>query len=220
MSVSTTIGRQAGAADGVRAGAPLPTWQRRPGWVALALTLILGCAAVGAYLYTAAGAKTAVVVVVRDVPEGRAIQRDDLSTVAVAGGVTAIAASHLDSVVGQAAAVHLLPNMLLQRSMVAAGSAMTSTDAQVGVVVKSGQIPADGLTPGDVVEVVALPSASVSQPGPPQVLVDKARVFASRVDPAQTGGTLVTLVVPRDRAVAVAAASGAGQIALIKVSAQ
>jgi Flp pilus assembly protein CpaB len=188
--------------------------------VALALTLIVGCAAVGAYLYTAAGAKTAVVVVVRDVPEGRALQRDDLSTVAVAGGVTAISASHLDSVVGQAAAVHLLPNMLLQRSMVTPGSAMTSTDAQVGVVVKSGQIPADGLIPGDVVEVVALPAASASQPSPPQVLVDKARVFASRVDPAQTGGTLLTLVVPRDRAVAVAAASGAGQIALIKVTAQ
>ena len=45
-------------------------------------------------------------------------------------------------------------------------------------------------------------------------------MFAARPDPVQPGGTLLTLVVPRDRAVAVAAASGAGQIALIKVSAQ
>jgi hypothetical protein len=188
--------------------------------VALGLTLVVGFAAVGAYLYTAAGAKTAVVVVVREVPEGRTVQRADLSTVAVAGGVTAIAGANLDSVVGQAAAVHLLPNMLLQRSMVAPGAGLSAEQAQVGVVVKSGQIPADGLIPGDVVQVVSLPSASASQPGPPQVLVERARVFASREDPAQAGGTLLTLVVPKSQAVSVAAASGAGQIALIKVSAQ
>ena len=41
-----------------RAGMPLPTRQRRPGWTALALTLIIGLGAVGAWLYSAAGSKT------------------------------------------------------------------------------------------------------------------------------------------------------------------
>lgn len=201
-----------------RAGVPLPTRQRRPGYVAVAVVLIVGFAAVGAYLYGQAGAKTPVVVVVGDVPAGHAIQRSDLSTVAVAGGVTAIAGDHIDSVVGSTAVVHLLPNMLLQRSMVAAGTGLSPSSAQVGVVVKSGQIPADGLAPGDSVEVVALPSPNAASPGPPQVIVAKAQVYASRLDPAQAGGTLLTLVVPAEQATAVAAASGAGQIALIRVS--
>lgn len=221
VSVSAASGRgQVGVVEGVRAGAALPIRQRRPGWIALGMALILGFAAVGAWLYTAAGAKTPVVVVVRDVPEGRVIQRDDLSTVAVAGAVTAVAGPHLDSVVGQTAVVHLLPNMLLQRSMVTTGAGLSMAEAQVGVVVKSGQIPADGLVPGDVVEVVRLTSASSAQPVPPQVLVDRARVAASRADPAQAGGTLLTLVVSRERAVAVAAASGTGQVALVKVAAR
>ena len=204
-----------------RIGAGLPTRQRRPGYVALAVALIVGLAAVGAYLYVQAGAKTPVVVVVRDVPAGHVIARSDLSTVAVAGGVTAIAGAHLDSVVGQTAAVRLLPNMLLQRSMVSAGAALPASSAQVGVIVKGGQIPADGLSPGDTVEVVALPARdSVDKSAAAQVLVGQARVFASRDDPAQAGGTLLTLVVPRSQATAVAAASGAGQIALIKVTPQ
>ena len=39
---------------------PLSTRQRRPGWAALAVTLILGFAALGAFLYLRAGAKVAV----------------------------------------------------------------------------------------------------------------------------------------------------------------
>ena len=51
-------------------------------------------------------------------------------------------------------------------------------------------------------------------------MVERARVFAAREDPSQLGGTLLTLVVQKTQAVPVAAASGAGQIALIKVAAQ
>jgi hypothetical protein len=51
------------------------------------------------------------------------------------------------------------------------------------------------------------------------VLVEAAVVFAVRDDPATPGGTLLTLVVPAAQAVSVAAASVAGQIALIRVGA-
>jgi hypothetical protein len=197
---------------------PLPTRQRRPGYAALAVFLIIGFAAVGGWLYLQAGAKTPVVVVVADVPAGHTIQRADLSTVPVAGGVTAIAGNHMDSVVGQAAAVHLLPNMLLQRSMVTSGSGLSSGSAQVGVAVKSGQIPADGLVPGDRVQVVRLPDPAAAEAQPARMLVDRAEVYAAREDPAQAGGTLLTLVVPREKAAEVAAASGAGQAAVIRVS--
>lgn len=214
-------------APGAGAGSPparsqLPTRQRRPGWTALAVALIGACAALGALLYVRAGAKTPVVVVVAEVPAGHVLARADLSTVAVSGGVTAIAGQNLDSVVGQTAAVHLLPNMLLQRSMISADPGLSGTEAAVGVVVRSGQIPADGLRPGDTVEVVALPAAGAASgtAATARVIVAAARVDAFRADPAQTGGNLITLIVPRSSSTAVAAASGSGRIALIEVSAR
>lgn len=201
---------------------PLPTRQRRPGWVASAIALILAFAALGAVLYQRAGAKTPVVVVVAEVPAGHVVTRQDLSTVAVAGAVTAVAAEHLDAVVGQTARVHLLPNMLLQRSMISADPALAATQAAVGVVTASGQIPSGGLRPGDTVDVVALPApgAAGAGSGTPaaQVIAANARVDDFREDPARTGGNLVTVIVPREKAVAVATASGAGRIALIAVA--
>lgn len=199
---------------------PLPTRQRRPGWAALAVALIGAFAALGAFLYVQAGAKTPVVVVVADVPAGHVVTRTDVSTVAVAGGVTAIAGDRLESVIGQTATVHLLPNMLLQRSMISPEPGLSAAQAAVGVVVKSGQIPAGGLTPGDTVDVIALPSTTTGAPQAPQVIVTSARVDAFREDPAQTGGSLLTLIVPREKATAVAAASGVGRIAVIEVAAR
>lgn len=215
----TKAGRSTSAPQAAsRAGAALPTRQRRPGWTALAVTLVVAFAAIGAWLYSSAGAKTAVVVVVRQVPAGHVIARTDLSTVAVAGAVTAVSGQNLDSVVGQVAAVPLLPNMLLQRSMITTEPSLTATVAQVGVAVRSGQIPADGLAPGEAVTVVELPATGAPESASASVLVDRATVFAVRDDPALAGGTLLTLVVPAERAVAVAAASGAGRAALIRVA--
>jgi hypothetical protein len=214
-----------------RASSPLPTRRRRPGLTALGVVLILGLAAVGAYLYNSAGAKTPVVVVTDTVPAGHIISRADLSTVAVAGDVVAIAAARLPNVVGQHAAVTLLAGTLMQRSMLSTGSGLPSGDAQVGVKVTSGQIPADGLAPGDIVQVLQLPDSDASSSAgatvgsgsnggvgsTAQVLVTHAQVFTARDDPAQSGGTLLTLVVPGSDAAAVATASGAGLVALIRI---
>ena len=204
-----------------RVGAPLPIRQKRPGYAALAVVLIIGLAAVGAYFYSQAGRKVPVVVVTSDVPAGHKILRSDLSTVQVAGSVTAIGGANLNSVVGETAVVELLPNTLLQRSMVTSAPALDSSAAQVGVAVTAGQIPANGLNPGDTVEVLQLPqknttSGSASIPAP-TVLADTATVYNSTSNPAQSGGTLLTLSVPKSVAAAVAAASNAGLIALIKV---
>jgi hypothetical protein len=210
----------------LRAGAvgmaPLPTRQRRPGYVALAVMLIALLATAGAWLYVQAGQKTPVVVVAREVPAGHVIERSDLSTVSVAGAITAIGGQNLESVVGQTAAVRLLPGMLLQRSMVSSSGPLEAGTAAVGVALKSGQIPADGVDPGDTVAVLQVPTAAAagSRAGDgadAQVLVEQASVFSARPDPAQAGGTLVTVLVPADDYVAVAAASGSGQVALVEV---
>jgi hypothetical protein len=204
-----------------RVGAPLPVRQKRPGYAALAVVLIVGLAALGGYFYSQAGKKVPVVVVTTDVPVGHTIERSDLSTVQVAGEVTAIGGANLNSVVGESAVVELLPNTLLQRAMVTSAPALTGSVAQVGVAVGPGQIPADGLNPGDTVQVLALPvknSASSSAAAPaPSVLAEGATVYSSTTDPSRSGGTLLTLVVPKPVGGAVAAASNAGLVALIRV---
>lgn len=204
-----------------RVGAALPIRQKRPGYAALAVVLIVGFAALGAYFYSQAGKKVPVVVVTSRVPVGHTIERSDLSTVQVAGNVTAIGGANLDSVVGQTAVVELLPDTLLQRAMVTSAPALISSAAQVGVAVSPGQIPADGLTPGDTVEVLQLPvknNTSTAAVPAPSVLAESATVYSSISDPSRSGGTLVTLVVPKSAAAAVAAASNAGLVALIRVA--
>ena len=197
----------------------LPTRQRRPGWAALGGVLVLGLGAAFGYLYSTAGSKEPVVVLTAPVAVGEVIDRADLSTVDVAGDVTAIAGSNLESVVGQRAAVALLPGTLLQRSMVTDADPIPAGQAQVGVAVKAGQVPADGLTAGDRVQVLRLAGqvAGSGDPGAPVVLVDSAVVFAAHPDPVQPGTTLLTLVVPADVAPNVAAAGATGAAAVVKV---
>src|SRR5664279_1101425 len=199
---------------------PLPTRQRRTGYAALGAVLVIGLGAAFGYLYSTAGAKVPVVVVTATVPAGQVITRSDLSTVDVAGDVTAIAGANLESVVGQRAAVGLLPDTVLQRSMVTDVDPTPAGVVQVGVAVKGGQLPADGLVPGDTVQVLRLPAAaSGGAAAVPDVVVDRATVFAAVPDPVQAGATLLTLLVPAGQAAAVAGASGAGAAALVKVPA-
>lgn len=200
---------------------PLPVRQRRTGWTALGGVLVIGIGAAFGYLYTSAGSKEPVVVITAPVAVGEVISRSDLSTVDVAGEVTAIAGANLESVVGERAAVALLPGTLLQRSMVTDADPIPAGMAQVGVAVKGGQLPADGLVPGDRVQVLALPGqlTGAGTPAAPTVLVDAAVVFAALQDPVQPGTTLLTLVVPAEVAPGVAAASATGVAAVVKVPA-
>jgi hypothetical protein len=217
---TTSPFRRSTLAAGVPAPLALPTRQTRRGWVALGVLLVVGLGAAGAYLYQQAGAKTSLVQVVRQVPVGQELTREDLSTVAVAGDLTAISAANLDSVLGQSAAVALVPGTLLQRSMLSPDdSGLQAGQSQVGVAVTGAQIPADGLSPGDLVTVYQLPDASQRQLTA-RVLVQNATVTATHPDTVATGGTLLTLTVPQPAAGDVAAASGAGQIAVVRIKAE
>jgi hypothetical protein len=197
---------------------PLPTRQRRHGWTALGAVLVIGLGAAFGYLYSTAGSKEPVVVVAASVAVGEVIDRSDLSTADLAGDITAIAGGNLETVVGQRAAVALLPGTVLQRSMVTDADPTPSGMVQVGLAVKGGQLPADGLIPGDRVQVLQLPGQVVgAEPAGPSVIVDKVAVSAARQDPVQPGTTLLTLVVPAGVAPSVAAASAAGAAAVVKV---
>jgi Flp pilus assembly protein CpaB len=189
--------------------------------VAVAVLLIVGFALAGAVLYSRAGSKTPVVVAAHGVAAGQTISRADLSTVAIAGPVRAIAAADLGSVVGKTAAVGLVAGQLLNRAMLSDGPAVGPGQAMVGLSLKPGQLPGDGLSAGDPVEVVQLPGRDTAAGGgspAATVLVDVARVFALRPDESAGGQMIVTLLVDRKVAPAIAAAGSAGQVGLIKVA--
>lgn len=203
---------------------PLPVRQKRPGYAVIAIVLIVGLGALGAYFYTKAGQKTPVVVVTKDVAAGHRIERSDLSTVNVAGGVTAIGGSNLNSVVGEVATVELLPGTLLQRAMVTSANPLPAGSSLVGVELKPGQLPAGGIKDGAKVQVLQLPnknsttaSTSAAAAQNATVLATAATVYQSASDPSQTGGVLLTLLVPSDNAPAIAAASSSGLVALVQV---
>ncbi len=61
------------------------------GWTALGAVLVIGIGAAFGYLYSTAGSKEPVVVMTAPVAVGEVIARSDLSTVDVAGDITAIA---------------------------------------------------------------------------------------------------------------------------------
>jgi hypothetical protein len=204
--------------------AVLSTRTRPKGYAALAVALIVGLGALGYYFYTTAGAKVAVVVAVQDIPVGHTISRDDLSTTEVSGGITAVAGANLSSLIGQHAAVEILPNTLVQRSMVANGSTVQPGQSLVGVAADPGQIPSSGLVPGDKVQVLQLSqkgtSSAPSNSGAAEanaVLVPSATVYDVRPDTSTSSGMLLTLIVPSADSYGVAQASNNSLIALVKI---
>lgn len=203
------------------AGPSLRTRERRPGYIALLVALIVGLAAVAAMLYSKAGAKTPVVVVTRAVPAGHTVQREDLSTIAVGVDLDAIPARELSTAVGRTATVALLPHMLLQSAMLSTAGPLSAGQALVGVAVDAGQLPGDGLNPGDTVRVIQLPAkgAAPAGTGEDTVLAATARVFSAHANTQSAGGTVVSLIVTQAQADAVAAASASGLVALILVPA-
>ena len=218
MGKGSVNGRGPGSSG--RGSGPLPVRQKRPGYAVVAIVFIVGLGALGAFFYSRAGQKTPVVVVAKDVPAGHRIERSDLTTVNVAGGFTAIAGSNLDSVLWQVATVELLPGTPLQRAMVTSANPLPAGSSKVGVELRPGQLPAGGINDGAKVEILQLPnknSAAANAPQNATVLATGATVYESASDPSQTGGTLITLIVPSGNAPAIAAASSSGLVALVQV---
>lgn len=218
--VSPSAPAGAAAPNGHRAapGAGLPTRNHPKGYVALAVALIVTFAALGYWFYTQAGSKVAIVKAAADIPVGHTIERSDLTTVEVAGGITAVAGNHLDSLVGQVAVVEILPGTPIQRAMVGSAAPLPASKAIVGVALAAGQLPSSGLRPGDHVQVIGLaPKGAASGSTSSSVLADSVLVSDVRDNPSASGGVLVSLVVPVAATVPIATASNSGLVALVRV---
>lgn len=207
------------SAPGVRT--PLSTRHRPKGYAALLVALTVGFAALGYYFYAQSGSKVPVVMARSDIAVGHTIQSADLTTVELSGGVTAVAGNHLDSLIGQTARVEILPGTPVQRAMVSTASPLSASQSLVGVAAGPGQIPSSGLVPGDKVQVLRLPDKGASAAQAPTaataVLADSVTVYDVRANQSTAGGSLLTLMVPKQAAFGIESASNAGLIALVQV---
>ncbi len=206
---------------------PVPPRRRRPGLAALGLLIVLGCAGVSGALVLRSNDKTTVLTMARAVPAGHVMTASDLSTADISGtGLTAIAAASAGTVTGKTAAVDLLPGTLLASGMLTRDRVPGPDQAVVGLALKPGQLPQAELTPGTRVMVIRVPTAAAQQlpageanagSSGSDVLVPEATVLSVDDDPA-SAGRLVSLVVAKDVAAALARAGATGAVSLAVIA--
>ncbi len=175
------IGAGAGRGDGAIAGRQLPPFtslahggfagrSRVParGRVVASACLVFGSVAAFVSIYAHASQHVPVLVVVRPVHAGAAIQASDLGTyeLSSAGSLPVIPAASESSVVGSTATVSIEPGTLLTGADYGHSQPLPAGTAIVGAALKIGQLPATGVVPGQHVMVVGTGASCASgQPG-------------------------------------------------------
>jgi hypothetical protein len=199
---------------------PLPPRERRPALAALAVLLIVGGAAIAGLLALRADDRDTVVVLREDVSAGQPLTADQLTTAQVSlEGLPTIPESELSQVEGMYAATALPAGTVLAPDMLTPTGLLQDGRAAVGLALRAGLLPANGLVGGDIVDVVSVPTSGAPLPegsGSGPVLVADAQVSSVRVDDA-SGTTIVTVIVDRSDAPTVASAGAVGGAALVLV---
>ena len=226
--------------------APRPPRVRRLTLSLASVALVALSVAVFCSIYAAAGHMRAVLAAVHPVDIGQTITPGDLAEVDVAsaGGMGSIAVGQAPAVVGRQAAVSLVPGSLLVPGDVVTSFAPAPGQSLVGVALHPSQMPASGIVAGDRVDVVLTGQPGSAGPvftsGPdslaspagagsgvtassganPGTLLATAVPVVGQSTPtsADAGTTVVTLEVPRAVAPFLAAASTAGEVALVEVA--
>ncbi|WP_310961360.1 SAF domain-containing protein [Nocardioides terrisoli] len=198
-------------------GHDLPRVPRRYGqWAGTVMVVVLAALLAG-WLWQQKSDRVEVWQVRTAVPAGSVLQRSDLRTVEVAGVKDAVAVGDVGRLVGHTTAVGLVPGELLTPEMVTDQPVPGPSQRVVGVAVDASRSPA-GMSPGDVVEVLAVPpSGDASNPQTlqnPAVLAGSATVRS--MTRLESGGSRLTLVVSRAEADRVAAFAAAGRVAVVQ----
>ena len=204
-----------------------PRRVRRPKLAVASVLLVALCGAVFTSLYLRAGHEVPVLAVVRPLARGQRIAAGDLTVVRVAApsGLRLVPQADESAMAGQRAAVALEPGSLLTPLDVTSASPLAPGMAMVGVSLKPGQLPGQGVAPGARVEVIDTSAAGAGgttsgSSAAPTVLTGAVRVVGVQQPPAGSGSdaVVVSLDVPAVLAPAVVAASAAGQAALVVVA--
>ena len=209
---------------------------RRPGMTLASIGLVALSVAVFSTVYARAGQQAVVLGIGRPVPMGQPISAADLTEFRIgpSRGLESIPAGRIESVVGRRAVVPLLSGTLLTEQEVGSAAVPVPGSALVGIGLRPNQLPASGVAVGDYVDAVltggvgnalapraeGTADSSSVQSGPGSLLASGVAVVdVTDSTPASSSSpvTVVTLEVPRVVAPLLAAASTAGEVALVVV---
>jgi hypothetical protein len=191
--------------------------QRRWSLALVAVLVTLGSALAFVVLWMNAGGRHPVLALANDVVAGQVIRDDDLTVVRVATdeGITPVAASARDQVVGQPAAADLLAGTLLVPSAVGSNDGLETGKSQIGIPVSRERMPSGDLERGDTVTIVR--TGGQSEDAAPDT-IGSARVFDVQVGDDSSANIRVSVVIDSELALQVAAAVDADQIYLVKTN--
>lgn len=192
-----------------------PRGRRQTGVLALGIALIAVGALAAVWLVNAAGQRTPVIALVRDVPYGSVITNGDLGTadVSVDSSIQTIPASEANSIVGSVAATGLSAGSLLTRGELTAVAPPGQGQVLVAVAVPATRMPAGGLQPGDHILVVDTPNLNADPSGAPPGTIPATVVRIGATD--MNGVTVVDVTVATGDGPALAARAATGRIALV-----
>ncbi|MEU1398273.1 SAF domain-containing protein [Micromonospora zamorensis] len=136
----------------------------RPGLLGLAVLLIALGGLGAAFAVTSVRATGSYLAVARPVEVGREISAADLVSVQVAGGqgLRPVPAGRLDEVIGKRAAVALVPGTLLTLGQVTDDPLLGPGQQQIALGLKTAQVPARELHPGDKILLVSTPDSNAT----------------------------------------------------------
>lgn len=223
MATTTSPTTTPGAAPPVPAG--LSSRNRRQRRWSLALVgvlLILGSGLAFVLLYVNAGDRAPVLAVARNVPAGQSISASDLDVVRVGAdaGVGTISEARRSEVIGQTAAVDLIPGTLIVDEHLGDPVSLAPGEAIVGVDLVGGERAVPRLEEGDVVLVIltSSPAAVNADEDDDDIefgrVITEATVRVAVISENDEDRMVLSLVVPEDTATEIAGANALDRIAI------
>jgi flagella basal body P-ring formation protein FlgA len=195
--------------------APPPKLRRRPLLVVASVAAVCLGALLGVWAYTSVSTAQEVVAVRSDVQRGALISREDLVTVRIGvdPALSPIPAIEVDGVVGKRAAMDLPSGGLVTRDSIASTVVPAQDMSVVGVALPAALLPGEPLRAGDQVRVVATPGqqGEVTDAEQRSITATVVGVYPN----ADTGQTVVSVQVPYDQAVELAAHAATGKVAVV-----
>lgn len=194
---------------------PPPKLRRRPALIASAIGAICIGALLAGWAWTATTNTQEVLVARHNIERGAVIAADDLARVRLSAdpALKPVAASQLDQVVGQRAAMDIAEGAMLTPGSFTSEVVPGEGQSVVGVALTSAQAPGGGFQYGDHVRVVVTPAQGGDLPaGAP--LVNDATVVGVHAS-EETGATVVDLLVPKTDAAVLATRIATGNVAVV-----
>jgi len=218
VSIKTPANRASGPPSGGSGGRPIPAprvvnnRRIRTGGVLLAVLLLVLGAALSALALLSATRTSSYLAVGHQVQIGSQITAQDLTTVQLSGGqgLSAIPADQINSVIGQRAAVTLLPGTLVASGELTDQNLVKPNDAQIGISVRSSSLPSATLRAGDQVWLVPLATPTGGTAG-------TVRYDATVIDvgtPGSDGSVALHVAVDANSAPSIVATNGGLAIVL------